>query len=458
MASAREAATAIGRMEEATSEIGTVLDLIAEIASQTNLLALNATIEAARAGDAGKGFAVVANEVKSLSNQTQVATDRITRQIAGLHEAVGGSVDSIRSVIAIIGQIDDAAASTAAAVEEQSAANAEIGRSAVQSAGGATEVSSSVQMIRQQSDGISRTAADVGQRVSVTHKAVQELKRRLVIALRQSVAGDRRSSNRLPCEVPVTVLIANSRISSSILDLSLEGSLLSSNDLPVLRAGAGVILTLPGVGDLRCQVAGVSALGLHLAFDYLGKALADRLEAFYQNMYAEDERFIKLAQGTAKQISAVFEEGLKRGDIAEEDFFGADLTAVEGTVPQQYMAPFTTLLDRVLPAIQEPVLAVDPRIQFCAAVTLAGYLPTHNRKYSEPQRPGDVAWNTAHCRNRRVFTDRSGLAAARSTREFLLQSYSRDMGDGRLIRMKEADAPILVNGRHWGAVRLAYTC
>jgi aerotaxis receptor len=457
VASAREAATAIGRMEEATSEIGTVLDLIAEIASQTNLLALNATIEAARAGDAGKGFAVVANEVKSLSNQTQVATDRITRQIAGLHEAVGGSVYSIRSVIAIIGQIDDAAASTAAAVEEQSAANAEIGRSAVQSAGGATEVSSSVQMIRQQSDGISRTAADVGQRVSVTHKAVQELKRRLVIALRQSVAGDRRSSNRLPCEVPVTVLIANSRISSSILDLSLEGALLSSNDLPVLRAGAGVILMLPGVGDLRCQVAGVSALGLHLAFDYLGKALADRLEAFYQNMYAEDERFIKLAQGTANQISAVFEEGLKRGDIAEEDFFSTDLTAVEGTAPQQYMAPFTALLDRVLPAIQEPVLAVDPRIQFCAAVTLAGYLPTHNRKYSEPQRPGDVAWNTAHCRNRRVFTDRSGLAAARSTREFLLQSYSRDMGDGRLIRMKEADAPILVNGRHWGAVRLAYT-
>jgi hypothetical protein len=258
--------------------------------------------------------------------------------------------------------------------------------------------------------------------------------------------------------VPVTVVIGNSRISSSILDLSLEGAMLSSNDLPVLPAGAGVILTLPGVGDLRCQVAGGSALGLHLAFDYLGKALADRLEAFYQNMYAEDERFIKLAQGTAKQISAVFEEGLKRGDIAEEDFFSTDLTAVEGTAPQQYMAPFTALLDRVLPAIQEPVLAVDSRIQFCAAVTLAGYLPTHNRKYSEPQRPGDVAWNTAHCRNRRVFTDRSGLTAARSTREFLLQSYSRDMGDGRLIRMKEADAPILVNGRHWGAVRLAYTC
>ena len=208
VSSARDAAAAIGRMEEATSEIGHVLELIADIASQTNLLALNATIEAARAGQAGKGFAVVANEVKSLSNQTRTATDEIAKQIAGLQQAVGGSVASIRSVIEVIGQIDDAAASTAAAVEEQSAANAEIGRSAVQSADGATQVSSSVLLIRDQSDGISRVAHDVSSRVSTTHKAVQDLKRRLVIALRQSVAGDRRSSDRLPCEVPVTIMIA----------------------------------------------------------------------------------------------------------------------------------------------------------------------------------------------------------------------------------------------------------
>lgn len=458
VASAHEAAAAIGRMEEATSEIGTVLELIAEIASQTNLLALNATIEAARAGSAGKGFAVVANEVKSLSNQTQAATNQITRQIAGLHAAVDGSVTSIRSVIEIIGQIDDSAASTAAAVEEQSAANAEIGRSAGQSAGGATEVSSSVLMIRQQSDGISRTAADVGKRVSGTHRSVQELKRRLIIALRQSVAGDRRSSNRLPCEVAAAVVIADRQHPATILDLSLEGVLLSSNGLPVPKEGAGVVVKLPAVGDIRCQVAGVSVLGLHLAFDYHGKSLADRLSTFYQSMFAEDERFIRLAQATAGQIVSALEDCLKRGDITEDDLFATGLTPIGGTEPQQFMAPFTGLLDRILPAIQEPVLAVDPRIQFCAAVTLSGYLPTHNRKYSEPQRPGDVAWNTAHCRNRRIFTDRAGLAAARSTRDFLLQSYSRDMGNGQLVRMKEADAPILVNGRHWGALRLAYTC
>lgn len=64
------------RMEELVTQLGNVVDAIANIASQTNLLALNASIEAARAGAAGRGFAVVAGEVKKLAGDTQAATTR----------------------------------------------------------------------------------------------------------------------------------------------------------------------------------------------------------------------------------------------------------------------------------------------------------------------------------------------------------------------------------------------
>jgi len=86
----------VERLAEASQKIGEVMALIQNIAGQTNLLALTATIESARAGEAGKGFAVVANEVKALSAQTAKATEEITIQVAGIRDATGSAVITIR--------------------------------------------------------------------------------------------------------------------------------------------------------------------------------------------------------------------------------------------------------------------------------------------------------------------------------------------------------------------------
>ena len=82
VAAGGETRTTIEALNEQVARIGTVADMIGEIAAKTNLLALNATIEAARAGDAGKGFAVVASEVKGLATQTARSTEEIARHIA----------------------------------------------------------------------------------------------------------------------------------------------------------------------------------------------------------------------------------------------------------------------------------------------------------------------------------------------------------------------------------------
>ena len=55
---------------------------------------------------------------------------------------------------------------------------------------------------------------------------------------------------------------------------------------------------------------------------------------------------------------------------------------VAGSNPQQVTTRFTGLTDRLLPKLQEPMLAMSERLVFCAAIDRNGYLPTHNQKFS----------------------------------------------------------------------------
>jgi len=56
-----------------------------------------------------------------------------------------------------------------------------------------------------------------------------------------------------------------------------------------------------------------------------------------------------------------------------------------------------------------------------------------------------------------MFSDRTGLAAGQNKEKFLLQTYRRDMGGGKFVMMKDLSAPITVQGRHWGGLRIGYS-
>jgi len=168
-----------------------------------------------------------------------------------------------------------------------------------------------------------------------------------------------------------------------------------------------------------------------------------------------DTPYIAAARQAATQIGQLLEDALRTGAIAAADLFDEHYVPIAGTNPPQHTTRYCALADRLFPQVQERVLQLSDKVAYCIAVDRNGYVAMHNAKYSHPQR-GDVVWNTANSRYRRIFNDRTGLASARNQRPFLLQTYRRDMGGGQFVILKEAAAPIAVSGRHWGGLRIGF--
>ncbi len=94
--SVAESAQRIQALVQRSQEIGSITQVIKEIADQTNLLALNAAIEAARAGEQGRGFAVVADEVRKLAERTTQATARISDMVRTTQDDTDNAVRAMQ--------------------------------------------------------------------------------------------------------------------------------------------------------------------------------------------------------------------------------------------------------------------------------------------------------------------------------------------------------------------------
>ncbi len=453
---AQEASLNVDRLRESSAAIGNVVNLIAQIAKQTTLLALNSTIEAARAGAAGRGFAVVASEVKALAVQTQNATEQIKQKIDALQKDAAGSVDAVHRISKAIEAIRPVFENVNSAVAEQNQTTSDMSQNAASASHFIVSVGDSAAEI----DSATKEAEAHGTSVAEAGKAVtlfaEKLKSRCAVLLRQGEREDQRKRERLPCNLRIEIAAHAGKIDAAVYEISMEGILVSGPDTERLPSDQTFAAVLQDIGACRIRIADRSTAGAWTRFEAPDANVREKIEDKLWSIHDENTEFVTRAMDAGVALTSIFENAIASGAISIDDMFDTDYFEISGTNPLQHRTRILNWAERALPEFQEAFLAKDPRMVFCAMIDRNGYLPVHNRMYSHPQRPGDIAWNTANSRNRRIFNDKAGLAAGQNTRSYLIQSYARDMGNGKTIMMREIDVPIRVQGRHWGGFRTAY--
>lgn len=195
-----------------------------------------------------------------------------------------------------------------------------------------------------------------------------------------------------------------------------------------------------GVGELASQAARL----MDLAEQANAAFAASSSESYHRFFYEQ-------ARDAADAIGKRFEQALASGELTEAQLFDQQRKPIADTSPAKYHSGFDEFTDRVLPDIQEPVAASHDALVFAIATAPDGYVPTHNRAFAhEPT--GNPEQDLVRSRSKRLFNDRTGARCGSHTDTMLLQTYRRDTGE----IMHDLSVPIMVNGRHWGGIRLGY--
>jgi len=169
-----------------SQQVGTVLDIVAELAEQTNILAINATIEAAGAGEAGRRFGVVADEIRKLADRVAGSTKEIRGMVEDVRSAVNTTVmateagskavdvstaqviemaTAFRQISSLVGTTTDAAREIELSTKQQATAVEQVNLAITSAAGATRETAASADQTLQTSSQLTQLSASLLQLV-----------------------------------------------------------------------------------------------------------------------------------------------------------------------------------------------------------------------------------------------------------------------------------------------------
>jgi methyl-accepting chemotaxis protein len=133
------------------------------------------------------------------------------------------------------------------------------------------------------------------------------------------------------------------------------------------------------------------------------------------------------------------------------DIFDRKYQQIPETDPPKYRTNYDRVFEQEVRPSYDRMLQQTRGGIYCLCVDINGYGPAHNTCFSQAL-TGDHQTDLVQSRDKRIFNDPTGRRSAGNTDTFLLQTYGRDTGEV----LSDLSLPIVIQGRHWGAVRLGF--
>lgn len=442
-------------MEEAVERIAGVAQLIGTIARRTNLLALNAGIEAARAGPSGRGFAVIAAEIKALAQKVHRATEEVSAQSAQLQTASRQSSDGVQRIARLMGRIEPVFTTVRASVERQALESRDVTRSAAQGADFVGVVASRAAAVKAIGVKAAASCRNAGEAADDMNLSLQRHTQRAMVFLRHSAREQKRRRDRVPVSLAGAFTVDGLATPVTVLDLSTGGVLLDAATLDLSRGATG-ILRLPGLGSMPASVLARSELGFHVRFDSIDASSLARVEQAMEAAKAAVAPLVARTQAVAGDVQEAFELGLAAAEVLINELITTDYRPVPDTNPVQYDTTAMPFYEKVLPPILDAHRTGEPRPLFVVAIDRNAFLPVHHPELSQPQRPGQTAWNDLNSRHRRLLDRWQTLIGARNKEPSHLRIYIRHTQEGAAQPILMISCPVFLKDQHWGNVQVGF--
>lgn len=151
----------------------------------------------------------------------------------------------------------------------------------------------------------------------------------------------------------------------------------------------------------------------------------------------------------ARKTLVLLEEALSAMAKRGVNIWDQSYRPISQTNPQKYEVSYTRNFESEIQQLTEQALSSMKGGVYFLLIDNKGYSTIHNLKFSKPL-TGNYEADLVGNRTRRIWDDPTGQRAAKNTQPLLLQTYARDTGEV----LSEINLPIIVDGRHWGGLRV----